>query len=158
MRRIAMSIAAAGVLVAGAFVASTLTNGQATALTGDAQQTDFRFGDGAGAVLEDVLGDLVEAGTLTSDQAVAVKEAMLAKREEIRAEREALREAHEAIREQIRGFLEDDVIDADELSQLPEDHVLRDEDGPFADALEDGEITRAELQEVRIRRHFRRHH
>lgn len=40
------------------------------------------------------------------------------------------------------------MITADELSQLPDDHPFNDPDGPFADALADGQLTRDELAEV----------
>ena len=156
MRKIIISIAAVGVLVTGAFVASTIADGPASAQTGDAAETELHRGE-PGGILEEVLDGLVEDGTLTQAQADAVKEAMLERREEIREEREERREERREIREMIAEFLEDDVIDAGELAQLPEDHILRDEEGPFADALEDGEITRAEIREVRIRRHIREH-
>ena len=85
----------------------------------------------AGAlVASTVMSDTASAQT-TSDTDVT----------ERRAER---REMHDLI----RGFLEDDVISGDELAQLPEDHPMRDEDGPFADALADGQITKDELDAV----------
>jgi len=48
------------------------------------------------------------------------------------------------VRAQIREWLQDGVITADELSELPVDLRLFSNDGPLADALEDGEITQAE--------------
>ena len=64
------------------------------------------------------------------------------KPEELQAEKEELREL-------IAGFLEDDVITADELAQLPEDHIFNDLDGPFAEALADGELTKEELASIK---------
>lgn len=93
----------------------------------------------AGGVLQDVLEGLVEDGTLTQEQADAVTDGVETRREEIRAEREAFRE-------QLRGFLEDRVISADELAQLPEDHPLRNVDEAL---LDDGQLTEDELAELR---------
>ncbi|HVR78236.1 MAG TPA: ABC transporter permease subunit [Acidimicrobiia bacterium] len=48
----------------------------------------------------------------------------------------------------VSEFLDDDVIDSGELAQLPEDSVLRDPEGPAAEALGDGQLTEAELREA----------
>lgn len=48
----------------------------------------------------------------------------------------------------VSGFLEDDLIDAGELAQLPEDSVLRDPEGPAAEAIGDGQLTETELREA----------
>lgn len=53
--------------------------------------------------------------------------------------------------EKLNRFLEDDLLTAAELAQLPEDHPLRDTDGPFSKYLQDGQITEAELDEIRDR-------
>lgn len=95
-----------------------------------------------GAVLEEVLADLVAAGTIDQDQADAVLEAVVAKADEIAAQRQELREL-------IRQFLEDDVITADELSQLPDVHPFNNTEGVFSEALADGELTRAEIADAR---------
>lgn len=150
MKTILASLAAASVLVAGAFVASTVTTDPANAQTTDPVDTNVVVvDDDRVGPLEEVLSDLVDNGTLTLAQADAVADAMLAKRDEIRTEREARREERQANREQIVEFLEDDVIDASELAQLGDDHPFNDPDGPFADAASDGEITRDELRELR---------
>jgi hypothetical protein len=99
-------------------------------------------------VLDEVLGTLVAEGTITQGQAEAVKEALQAKGEELKAEREARRAERRADREQIREFLDDGVIDAGELAQLGDGHPFNDPDGPLADALDDGELTRDELREA----------
>ena len=150
MKTILASLAAASVLVAGAFVASTVTTDPANAQTTDPVDTNVVVvDDDRVGPLEEVLSDLVDDSTLTLAQADAVADAMLAKRDEIRTAREARREERQANREQIVQFLEDDVIDASERAQLGDDHPFNDPDGPFADAASDGEITRDELRELR---------
>jgi hypothetical protein len=52
---------------------------------------------------------------------------------------------------QIAEMLEDGVIDAAELAELPEGHPLADPDGPAADYLDDGELTADELAEIRAK-------
>ena len=157
MRKIIVSLAAAGVLVAGAFVATSVASGPADAQTADTETTSPRA-EARQEVMAEVLSGLVADGTLTQAQADAVSAAFESKAEEIRAEREARREERKAERELIQGFLEDDVISSDELSQLSDDHPLNDPDGPFADAAADGQITREELQEIREERGPRRGH
>ena len=48
----------------------------------------------------------------------------------------------------VSAFLEDGVINSGELTQLPEDSVLRDPEGPVGEALDDGQLTEAELREA----------
>ena len=93
-------------------------------------------------VLSEVLSDLVDDETISREQADAILAAIGTKAEELKAQREA----NKAL---IEGFLEDDVITSDELAQLPDDHPFNDPDGPFADAVSDGELTRDELREAR---------
>lgn len=50
--------------------------------------------------------------------------------------------------EVVNGFLDDGVIDSDELAQLPEESVFRDPDGAVAAAVEDGQLTETELREA----------
>lgn len=148
MRKIIASMAAAGVLVAGAFVASTVTGTEASAQTEDAPVvTEQVRRPHGGAILDEALGELVEDGTLTQSQADAVKDALAEKRDELKekfGERRDRREGHRRIRVQIQEWLEDGVITADELSELDGDLPIFAEDGPLAEALEDGEITQAE--------------
>jgi hypothetical protein len=135
-------------LIAGAFVASTLSLGAASAQTTDTAIVDDEVGPRE-AVLDEVVQSLIDDGTITEDEAVIVKERFVAKHEELAAEREASREQRREDRELIRGFLDDDVISASELAQLPDDHPLRNTEGVFSSALEDGQITRDELDQVR---------
>ncbi len=151
MKKIITSLAAAGILVAGTFAASTATTSPADAQATDTDVVAER--PEPGPARDAAMDGLVADGTLTQAQADTVKDRLLAAHEERRAEREARREERKerraerrANRAQIREFLEDDVITADELAQLSEDHPFRNPDGPIGDALADGEITRDELE------------
>ena len=97
---------------------------------------------GETSLLEQVLGDLVEDETITQDQSDAITTALENKRTQAR-------EARQATRDQIDEFWEDDVLTSDEISQLPSADRITAPDGPFAEALEDGQITREEFEEIR---------
>lgn len=156
MKRFLAALAAAGVLVAGAFVAGAVSNTNAAtaqesteAPTQDEATTDRPE---PGAILDEVFADLVADGVITADQAEQVKEALEAKRAELReqfGDRLKRRDQRHATRGFIRGALEDGVIDADELAQLPEGHPLNDPDGPFAEYLDDGQLTEEELDQIK---------
>jgi hypothetical protein len=148
MRKVLTALGVSGMLIAGAFVASTLSLGAASAQTTDTAIVDDEVGPRE-AVLDEVVQSLIDDGTITEDEAVIVKERFVAKHEELAAEREARQEQRREDRELIRGFLDDDVISASELAQLPDDHPLRNTEGVFSSALEDGQITRDELDQVR---------
>jgi hypothetical protein len=151
MKKVLASMAAAGVLVTGAFVASAITDGPASAQVPDTTVADDAApGDpGMAGPLEEVLDGLVADGTLSQAQADEVESRLRAAHEERSEVRMERREERRADRQQIREFLEDDVIDGDELAQLGDDHPFNDPDGPFADAASDGQITREELRELR---------
>jgi hypothetical protein len=147
MKKLIATTAAAGVLVAGAFVASTVTTAPADAQVPDTvtEQTDR---PDRGEAFDEVLADLVADGTIDTDQADAIKEAFEAKRDELTEEfgpRPARgREFH---RGALRGLLADDVITQAEIDALPDDHPLRTGESPLSELLEDdGQITRAELE------------
>lgn len=147
MRQKIVATAVVGGLVVGAAFVVTAVAGPGVAIAQeDSAQDAEEHSDGPhhrhGAILEEVLDDLVESDTINQEQADAITNALVAKAEEFKTERQELREL-------ISGFLEDDVITADELSQLPEDHPLNDVDGRFAEALADGELTRDEIREDR---------
>jgi hypothetical protein len=149
MDRLIASVAAVAVLLAGAFAVSLVGNDPAIAQVPDPETATMVERPDREAVLDEVLGGLVTDRTITQAQADAVKAALQAKGEELTAQREAFRAEREADRAQIREFLDDGVIDAGELAQLGDDHPLADPDGPFADALADGELTQEELREAR---------
>jgi len=160
MKKIFVSIAAAGVLVAGAFAASTIVNGPALAQTTEARTAEVPAGERPdfpkpGEILDEVLGDLVADGTLEQGDADAVKAALEARHEEVRAEMEAWRADNPGRFERgfkrgfaMGGLLEDGVIDAAELAELPDDHPLNDPDGPAAELLTDGQLTEDELKQL----------
>ncbi|HUR16019.1 MAG TPA: hypothetical protein VMZ33_01925 [Candidatus Limnocylindrales bacterium] len=112
--------------------------------TGPAPTTgEVRFGH-EGGLLDEVLTELVDAGTITQAQSDAITEALTTKAEARHAEFEDQRDAWQATAEQIRTFLEDGVISADEIAQLPADN-------PFSELesiLDDGQITLQELESV----------
>ena len=94
-----------------------------------------------GSVLEDVLSDLVEDGTIDQSQADAIVEALDAKTAEFRT-------AAQDLRGLIAGFLEDGVITAEELDQLPDVFPFNNLERVFGDALDDGELTLDEFNEA----------
>jgi hypothetical protein len=94
-----------------------------------------------GSVLEDVISDLVEDGTIDQSQADAIVEAFDAKTAEFRT-------AAQDLRGLIAGLLEDGVITVEELDQLPEVFPFNNVERVFGDALDDGELTLDEFQDA----------
>ncbi|MCL1587784.1 MAG: hypothetical protein M3092_05160 [Actinomycetia bacterium] len=152
MKKLIATTAAAGVLVAGAFVASTVTTNPADAQVPDSiteqQDTTQQERPDRGAIFDEVLEGLVADGTIDSGQADAIKEAFEAKRDEIAEEFGPRPErGQEFHRGALRGLLADDVITQAEIDALPEDHPLRTGVSPLSELLEDdGQITREELE------------
>ena len=153
MRKVIIPILA--VLVVGvATIASAQTDDGTT--SGEAQEENEERGEGRGRghLLVGVLEDLVGDETITQEQSDAIIVAL----EEAR---DSAREARQELRAQIQGFWEDDVLTSEEIAELPHAERFEDPDGPFADALADGQITKAEMEEVkgggsdRDGRHFR---
>jgi hypothetical protein len=147
MRKIIASVVAAGVLVVGAFAASTITTSEASAQTEEtpAVSDDVRR-PRPGAILDEVLADLVEDGTLEQDEADAVKNGMAEKWDELKegfGDRGERRAHRRDMHDKFTLWLQDGVITSDELAELDID-LPRFEDGPLAEALKDGQITQAE--------------
>ncbi len=145
MRQKVIAVAIAGGLAVGAGLIAITVATPGIAIAQDDQNLEGnseRPHDRNGTLLEEVLDDLVATGKITQEQAGDIIDSLAAKATEVRAEREELQEL-------IYGFLDDDVISADELAQLPEGHPFNDPDGPFASALEDGQLTRTEIQSAR---------
>jgi polyhydroxyalkanoate synthesis regulator phasin len=95
-------------------------------------------------LLDEVLADLVTSGVITQDQSDAITDALTARVDERQAEAEAQRQKMEEMWTQIQGFLEDGVITADEIAQLPADNPFSN----ISSILEDGQVTLEELQSV----------
>lgn len=83
--------------------------------------------------LRSVLDPLVTNGTITSAQEQAIVDAWVAKRDELKAERQ-----------QLRAFLSDGVLTADELAQLPADSPFQ----QLKPLMKNGQITVAELRSL----------
>ena len=159
MKKIFVSIAATGVLVAGAFAASTIVDGQALAQTVDETAVERPDIPKPDDILDEVLADLVTDGTLDQSEADAVKAGLEARHEEVRAELDEWHENNPGRAERdpaMDGMLEDGVLDADELADLPDDHPFNDPDGPAVEFLDDGELSADELRQLGDQR--RPHH
>ena len=168
MKKIFVSIAAAGVLVAGAFTASTMVDGPALAQTTGATTTEAPADERPdfakpGEILDEVLADLVADGTLDQGDADTVKAALETRHDEVRAEMEVWRAENPGRFERgfkrgfaMGGLLEDGVIDAAELAELPDEHPLKDPEGLAAEFLTDGQLTEDELNQLGERLHERR--
>ena len=152
MKKLIATTAAAGVLVAGAFVASTVATNPADAQVPDSitEQLDTTQQErpDRGAIFDEVIEGLVADGTIDSGQADAIKEAFEAKRDEIDEEFGPRPERGRGFhRGALRGLLADDVITQAEIDALPDDHPLRTGESPLSELLEDdGQITREELE------------
>ncbi|GMQ86221.1 MAG: hypothetical protein BMS9Abin07_1794 [Acidimicrobiia bacterium] len=157
MRKTLTAVVAAGVLVAGAFVATAVAGTQVSAQEAPSQDTGVERPDRprGGKILDEVLSDLVADGVIDQGQADAIAAALRAKGEQLREEREQWREENPGRFERgfksgfrLRGLLEDGVIDADEIASLPDDHPLKDPNGPAAKYLDDDQLTADELRQL----------
>lgn len=161
MRTIVTAVIAAVVITAGAFAATAVVGGQATAQESDEPAIEQRDRPHRGAILEETLSELVADGTITQAQADAITDALAAKAEAHKAEREENREQRQAVRDQFRSAIEDGVIDSAELAELqaalPDGHWLNNPDSPAAPYLQDGELTSDELSQLREELHGSRH-
>lgn len=145
MRKTVAILAVGALVIGGAVAALAQTEGDDQAPTTETAEHKRM------PLMSEVLGDLVADGTINQSQADAITAALEEKRAEVR-------EKIEAHRELMRSLWEDGVLTAEEINQLPEDHPFRDSDGPVAEYLDDGELTKDELRELGPRPGFRRHH
>lgn len=140
--KIMAALVAGGLLVGAGFVTSIVSAPDTAAAQVDTAADDEDrgfFARGMG-FLGDVLDELVGEGTIDTDQADAILEAVEEKAVELKEEREALRE-------EIKGYLEDGVLTSDEAANLPQDHWLLSD--ALDDAWADGELTVQEIREAR---------
>ncbi len=149
MKRLIASLLAAGVLVGGAATTAFLTG--TTYALAEESTTGTVSADAPrrpGALLDEVLGGLVTDGVITDEQRQAIEDAMGARIEEIRAAHPGFPGGRHRGPRVPGGFLDDGVITADEIAQLPEGHPFRQGKGPAAQFLDDGQITAEELQQM----------
>lgn len=136
MRKSIAALTAGALIAGGAMVATAQTEAPET--SGD---TTEQVRPARGARLSDFFSEMVTQGVISQDQA-----------DQLVAELESRATAHQAEREERRAAFEaaweDDVLTAAEIEELGADRFL-DEDGPFADALADGEISRDEFDAVK---------
>lgn len=140
--KIIASLVAGGLLVGAGFLTSIVSSpgtaaAQEESATTDDDQGFFRRGL---TFLSEVLEELVADETIDQADADAVLNAVTEKAAAIRAE-------HQALRELTRSLLEDGVITEAEAAQLPEDHPFFGDE--FDEAWSDGELTIAEIREIR---------
>ena len=109
----------------------------------DAEREELRAEKAAAA--EAALRSLVDEGILDDAQV----EQVIAALEVARSERSHPVRNRVHAGWQIAAMLEDGVIDAAELAELPDGHPLTDPAGPAADYLTDGQLTADELAEMR---------
>ena len=146
MRR--MVVVGAAVLVLGVAAIAWAQTGSEES---DGEFAEEAWEHPARAGLDSVLADLVEDGTITQEQADAIMVA-------IEEKRSAARAARAEMKGLLRSFWEDGVLTSDEIAQLPNADRITDADGPFADALADGQITKEEMEEIKGRFPGRRGH
>ncbi len=136
MRKTVAALTAGALIAGGAMVATAQTDNSDT-VDPNAPIVEMKRGERIGSFF----GDMVAEGVISQDQADTMLAELESRHEERVAERQERREAFESA-------FEDDVLTLAELEDLGADRIL-DEDGPFAEALEDGEITRDEFDAIR---------
>ena len=104
--------------------------------------------DGAGPdVLDQVLSDLVSAGTITQAQSdaitAALQQAITDRQNAAEQQRQQLMQEWQ----QVQGFLSDGVITQDEVDQLPADSPFRQ---VFDSIAKNGQVTLDQLQQLRM--------
>ncbi len=153
-QKVIAAVLAGGLALGAGFIVLTVANpGIANAQDDqNPEETSERTHDRHGAILEEVLDDLVAAGQISQEQAEVIIESLASKAEEIRAAREA-NGMTPPKRGQLRraawlgALLDDGGIDQAEYDGLSENHPLKQSD--VSQYLEDGVITLDELREIR---------
>jgi hypothetical protein len=154
LSKIVLSVAAGAlILIVGLVVwavAGPETVGSEEDLTAEEQA-----GPGALRILEDVLDELVDEGTIGEDQAAAVLAAAESELDDLDGSRPELDRGHPGrgpfgLGVRAGGLLDRGGISEEEYETLDEDHPLRSID--IGDALDDGLITPQELRDI-LREH-----
>ncbi|HEY7024936.1 MAG TPA: hypothetical protein VH371_08255 [Candidatus Limnocylindrales bacterium] len=103
---------------------------------------------GAGAdLLDQVLSDLVKAGTITQEQSDAITKALQQAITDKQTAAEQQRQEAMQQWQQIQGFLSDGVITQDEVNQLPADSPFRQ---VFDSIAKNGQVSLQQLQQLRM--------
>ena len=103
---------------------------------------------GAGTnLLDQVLADLVKAGTITQAQSDAITQGLQQAITDQQTQEQQQRQALEQEWTQIQGFLQDGVITQDEVNQLPADSPFRQIFNSIANS---GQITLQQLEQLRM--------
>lgn len=144
MKRLVWLPLAGFLLIGGATVAAAAPSILTISPSAEAITNDD-LGLRGGALLEEVLGDLVEQEVISQEQSDAVVAALEAKVEEHRADMAARVEQMRETWQQVQTFLEDEVVTQDEINQLPEDSPLREVFNSIAD---DGQVTLEQLRQL----------
>jgi len=101
---------------------------------------------GQGAdLLNQVLGDLVKAGTITQAQSDAITKALQQAVTDQQTQAQQQRQELQQEWTQIQGFLQDGTITQDEVNQLPADSPFRQ---AFNSIAQDGKVTAQQLQQL----------
>lgn len=135
MRKTVAALTAGALITGGALVA--------TAQTDDADTTDPKppvVEMERGERISSFFGEMVAEGVISQDQADTMLAELESRHQDRVAEREERRAAFESA-------WEDDVLTRAELEELGADRILA-EDGPFAEALGDDQITRDEFDAI----------
>lgn len=140
MRKTLMAmIAAAAVLVIGGSLGAMA---QMEDTGDDTAQAEEMIRPYRGLLFEGVLDEMVADGVIEAEQVPAITDWLENRRSEREQRREDMRAAHDAA-------WADDVLTAEEAASLPSAERLLSEDGPFAEAWEDGQLTREKFDAVK---------
>ena len=140
MRR--MVVIGAAALVLGVAAAAWAQTGAEESADENGESDKSAWDRPASVGLASVLEDLVGDGTITRQQADAIITAVEEKRSAARATRQEVKAL-------LASFWDDGVLTADEIAQLPNADRITAADGPLADALADGQVTREGVKEIR---------
>lgn len=134
MRKTLVALVAGALILGGAAIAMAQTDETTTDTSPPVAHMD------RGDHLSEFLAEMVDEDVITQEQA----DTLISELESRFEARQAEREEHRALFEEA---FSDDVLTVEELEEIGATRIL-DEDGPFAEALADGELTRAEFDAI----------